>query len=63
MDATLNSLKVLDNDGRPNSIAMSFGRMLLTDECPDVILGYLDECLGFDFSVLKPAQNILQAHI
>jgi hypothetical protein len=36
---------------------------LLTDECPDVILGYLDECLGFDFSVLKPAQNILQAHI
>jgi hypothetical protein len=34
-DAILNSSKFLDTDGRPNKKFSSFGRMLLTDECPD----------------------------
>jgi hypothetical protein len=53
MDATLNSLKLLDTDGHPNGIAKSFGRMLLTEERPNVILGRLDGCLGFDFFDLE----------
>jgi uncharacterized ion transporter superfamily protein YfcC len=58
-DVTLNSLKFLDTDGRPNGIAMSSGRMLLTDERLDDLQGRPDGFLGSDFSMLESAQNLL----
>jgi len=48
-NATLNSSKFLDTDGRPDGIATSFGRMLLTDERPDALLSRPDGSLGSDF--------------
>jgi hypothetical protein len=47
--------KLLDMDRRPNGIATSFGRKLLTDERLDALLGRLDENKGSDFSKLESA--------
>jgi hypothetical protein len=52
-DATLNSSKFLDTDGRPDSISTSSGRMLLTEERPNGLQGRSDICLGSDFSELE----------
>jgi hypothetical protein len=49
-DATLNSSNLLDTDGRPDGITTSSGRMLLTDEHPDILLGCQDGNKGSDFS-------------
>jgi hypothetical protein len=57
-DATLNCSKLLDIDGRPDGIATSSGRMLLIDECPDVLLGRSDKNKGSNFSELESAQNL-----
>jgi hypothetical protein len=58
MDASLNSSNLLYTDGRPDDINMSFGRMLLTDKRPDVIVGRPDGCLGSNFFDLEFAQNL-----
>jgi hypothetical protein len=49
-DATLNSSKLLDTDGRPDGKFSSSKQMLLTVEHPDVILSRPDGSLGSDFS-------------
>jgi len=48
-----------NTDGRPDGIATSSGRMLLTDERSEVILGRPDRCLGSDFFDLEFAKNLL----
>jgi hypothetical protein len=57
-DATLNSLKLLDSDGRRDDITTSFGWMLLTDERLDALLSRPDENMGSDFYELESAQNL-----
>jgi hypothetical protein len=54
----LNCLKLLDTDGRPDGIARSSGRTLLTEECLDSRQGRPDRILGSDFSELEFAQNL-----
>jgi hypothetical protein len=53
----------MDTDGRSDGIATPSGRMLRTDEHPDVILGPPGGCLGSNFSILKSTYNLLEAHI
>jgi len=53
----LNCSKLLDIDGHPDSIGTSSRRMLLTDECPDALLGRPDENKGSDFSELESTVN------
>jgi hypothetical protein len=45
-DATVNSSKFLNSDGRPDGIDTSSGRMLLTEERLDALLSRLDGNLG-----------------
>jgi hypothetical protein len=52
-DATLNCSNLLGIDGRLDGLAMSSGRMLLTDERLDALLGRHDGNNGSKFSVLK----------
>jgi len=47
----LNWSKLLDTNRSPNGIATSSEQMLLTDECPEALL-------GFDFSELESSQNL-----
>jgi hypothetical protein len=58
MDATLNYSNLLDTDGRPDDITTSFGRMLLTNEHLDALLGHPNRNKGFDFSELESTQNL-----
>jgi hypothetical protein len=58
MDSTLSCSNLLDIDGHPDGIATLSGRMLLTDERLDALLGRLDENNGSNFSDLESAQNL-----
>jgi hypothetical protein len=49
---------LLDTDGCLDGIATLSGRMLLTDERQDALLGRPDRIKGFDFSELESAQNL-----
>jgi len=57
-DATLDCSKLLDTKGSLDGIATTSRLMLLTDEHPDVLLGYLDENKGSDFFKLESVQNL-----
>jgi hypothetical protein len=56
-DATLNCSNLLDIDGHPDGIVMSSGRMLLTNERSDALLGHLDGNKGSDFYELESVHN------
>jgi hypothetical protein len=58
MDASWNSSKFLDTDGRPDGIATSSEQMLLTNERPNTLLSRPDESLRSDFSELESSQNL-----
>jgi hypothetical protein len=49
MDASLNCWKLLDTNGSLDGIARSSGRMLLTDESQEVLLGRPDGNKGSEF--------------
>jgi hypothetical protein len=61
-DATLNSLKLLDTNGRPDGKFLLSGRMLLTDERSDGIPRRLDGCKGTKLTDLNSAQSLLESH-
>jgi hypothetical protein len=54
-DATLNCSKLLDTDGSLDGITTSSGRMRLTNERPDALLGRPNKNKGSDFSELESA--------
>jgi hypothetical protein len=57
-DATLNCLNLLDTDRRPDGITTLSGRMLLTNERLNALLGRPDGNKGSEFSELEYAQNL-----
>jgi hypothetical protein len=54
----LNNWKFLNTDEHPDRKFSLFGRMLLTDERPDIMLSRPDGSLESDFSELESAQNL-----
>jgi hypothetical protein len=61
-DATLNSSKLLDTQGRQDGKFWSSGWMLLTEEHPDGIPHRPDGCKGTELTDLNSAQSLLEAH-
>jgi hypothetical protein len=57
-NATLNSSKLLDIDGGPESITTSFGWMMLIDDHPEALLSSPGGSLGSDFSELESVQSL-----
>jgi hypothetical protein len=62
MDASWNSSKFLDTDGRPDGKFSLSRRMLLTDERPDGIPCRSDRCKGTELIDLNSTQSLLEAH-